>query len=146
MTASPRVFLISEPPSMRNSSLGPDMRQLMSFGTIHIILSHADFPVMRSDQAVNKISQALQLYDYDPDVDYIAWAGGDPVALLLIGAYLGDMGYERVKWLRYTKPRDPLTGKTLIASPHEYIEVPPITILVPEDHEEIMNERQSTPA
>lgn len=78
-----------------------DVSRAAEFGELKPLFDRGDWPGMFPEGAAAKLDE--RLVDFDPDEDYLLWAGGDALALLLVGAVLA--GY-RVKWLRPDRKLD----------------------------------------
>jgi len=53
------------------------------------------------DDAVEHATSVLA--DYDPDSDFILWAGGDPIASVIVAGILADMTDGRISFLKWDK-------------------------------------------
>lgn len=46
-----------------------------------------------------------RLAHFDPEIDYIAWAGGDALSAMMVGMALVGMEIWCYRWLRYERVR-----------------------------------------
>jgi hypothetical protein len=104
----PTVFLIAQPTVSKNGRL-PDLTPLAHYGDVRTIIEGGDYPSFRPDRAVAKIADRLQTFD--PDNDFLAWAGGDTLAAVLVGAAIAKNGITTFQWLRFERARDRETGE-----------------------------------
>lgn len=96
----PTVYLIFKPTRNR-SGIEPDLSYLDVYGNVRTLLSIEDYPSYKPQEALRKVYDGLK--DFNPEVDFIVWAGGEPLAAFLVGSVIADYGIERIKWLRYNK-------------------------------------------
>lgn len=102
----PRVFLIAQPTVTREGKM-PNLEPLAEHGEIRTLLQAGlDNPWSEPARCMKIIN--ARLLDFNPEEDSIAWAGGDSLALLMVGAVLERYGYNKVRWLRYE--RTPMPG------------------------------------
>lgn len=105
-----RTFLTSISPA-KHDGTGPDYRVLSKFGQIIPLTESHDHIVNNTERIAGQIRERLT--EFDPQVDYLTWAGGDPLAALLVGAELNRRGVERLQWLRFDRMVDPDTGRRM---------------------------------
>jgi len=55
-------------------------------------------------QALQNLRTALR--NFNPEDDYLLWAGGDPMAIFLAGIAIGELGIEEFQVLVYNRIRD----------------------------------------
>ena len=48
---------------------------------------------------------ASRFQGFNPDTDFLVWAGGDTLAALLVGMLLMEREVYRFQWLRYERKR-----------------------------------------
>lgn len=97
-----RVFF---PVQLPPRSADRDLSSANRYGTVHFIMEANPPPSLAPGQAIQQTRKALR--DFDETQDYIAWAGGDPVATFIVGAVLAEKGVRAVKWLKYDRERSP---------------------------------------
>lgn len=97
---APMVYLIAEPSVKRDASR-PDLSPLAEFGELKVCLPSGHYPVLHPKKTLDILFSRLDAFR--PDVDYIAWAGGDTLAALLTGVVLAEFGIARINWLRYQR-------------------------------------------
>lgn len=83
-----------------------DVSPAATYGDIHFVLTAGDRTSVNPDQTLRRLDKQLANFTAD---DYILWAGGDPLSLILVGAVLFDLGHDSFRYLRYEKadPRNP---------------------------------------
>ena len=95
-----RVFFPVELPASRSDR---DLSSANRYGAIHFVISSRNTPSLMPGPAMLEARQ--NLCDFDPAKDYLSWSGGDPLAMLLVGAVLAENGVRDVKFLRYDRDR-----------------------------------------
>lgn len=98
----PRVFF---PVQLPPRSADRDLSSANRYGTVHFIMEAHPAPSMAPGQAIQQARKVLR--DFNETEDYIAWAGGDPIATFIVGAILAECGVKSVKWLKYDRERSP---------------------------------------
>lgn len=106
---SSRVFVVHD------RSAGVDGRPVnlsaaLSYGRLVPIFQERDWPGMNSEQGCRQIERRLRTYD--PEKDFLLWAGGDPMALVMLGAWLFGNGIDQSRWLRHNRKRDAQGNRT----------------------------------
>lgn len=91
------VYLINQPTIAKNG-YAPNLTSLAKYGEIKILLETGRQPDFDTPGCLNLIHSRLSTFD--PDTDYIAWAGGAPLAVALTTAALMILGIYRVRWMR----------------------------------------------
>lgn len=104
----PRVFLIAQPTVTREGKM-PNLEPLAEHGEVCTVLQAGDSPWAEPSRCMKIIS--ARLLNFNAEEDSIAWAGGDTLAAVMVGAVLERYGHERVRWLRYERSQDPKTGR-----------------------------------
>jgi len=102
-TRRPRVYLLAQPSISRRGEL-PDLRPLGEFGDVTVIVTGDMNPMRYPGKTADAIEDKLA--DFDPDVDYLAAAGGATLAALVIGLVLGQMEIEQFQWLSFQRGTD----------------------------------------
>jgi len=92
-----RVFVI------QTTRYPADVRPAKIYGEIEYILGTGDRTSSNPDLTVHKLFKALETFS--PETDFILWAGGDPLSLMLTGAVMIELGLPRYKYLRFEKDR-----------------------------------------
>lgn len=104
---SGRVFLIMQPSVKRDGS-APDLTPLKEHGEVTVLVHAGESPRFHPAQCRDKLIERLKTFD--PDKDMLAWAGGDTLAAVLVGAILADQLWEEeapeITWLRYERAWD----------------------------------------
>ncbi len=99
----PTVFLIAQPTIARSGSL-PNLEPLGEHGNVKVLVPAGDRPTFQPTRTLEQIANRLK--DFNPEEDFLVWAGGDTLAAVLTGVVLSDMGVERMRWLRYERGRN----------------------------------------
>lgn len=100
MSDTPRVFVITPPGPGR--SLAP----ARDFGIVHTIFSnHQHQSSLSPDESVYRATKVLLEEDYDPEVDYLLYAGGDPVGAMCLTLaartiFPSDSVFKTLRWER----------------------------------------------
>ena len=102
-SARPRVFLLAQPSISRRGEL-PDLRPLGEHGDVTVIVTGDMNPMRYPGKTADAIEDKLA--DFDPEIDYLAAAGGATLAALVIGLVLGQMGIESFQWLSFQRGTD----------------------------------------
>lgn len=112
-SSRPTVYLIAQStPSRRKApiQLGP----LTVHGDIKVILPLGNSPTFQSKKCLEIIEDGLFPArggkEYDPETDFLVWAGGDMLAAIMVGMILAEREIWCFKWLRYERARLP-TGE-----------------------------------
>ena len=92
-----RVFVI------QNTRYPADVSPAAIYGEVEYVLGTGDRTSSSPHLTLRKLFGALETFD--PDHDFILWAGGDPLSCLLTGAVLSELGVVRYKYLRFEKER-----------------------------------------
>lgn len=92
-----RVFVI------QNTRYPADVSPAKIYGQIEYVLGTGDRTSSNPDQSLRKLFSALE--EFDPDKDFVLWAGGDPLSCMLTGGVLAELGILRYKYLRFEKDR-----------------------------------------
>lgn len=98
----PRVFLIAQPTIAKNGSL-PDLTPLADYGDVTVVVEAGEYPSFRPSESWRRVVSRLQ--DYDAENDFLAWAGGDTLSAVMIGAALAAQGHRSFRWLRFERGR-----------------------------------------
>ena len=90
-----------------------DVSPAAVYGEILFVLSAGDRTCSNPELSADKLYSALK--EFDPQEDYIVWAGGDPLSAIMTGMILMDLGVTKFRFLRFEKsrsgkPGQPVTG------------------------------------
>lgn len=77
----------------------------MWWGKIRVLMERTQAASFRPAQAAAQISERLKAFN--PARDYIAIAGGDALAQILVGAALSQHGHRYFYYLRFERTRLP---------------------------------------
>jgi hypothetical protein len=94
------VYLIAQPTVKRDGEL-PVLTPLGQHGTVKTLINTGEYPSLHPERCLKLIEQRLA--NFNPAEDYIAWAGGDTLAAVLLGVVLAKMGIQNVRWLKYQR-------------------------------------------
>lgn len=91
------VFFIQDP--------GPDrdLSSAVRYGKIQFLLSSSDRPGTNPNSALATMRKGLVGFSSS---DYLGWAGGDPMAPILAGMVLAEMGVSELQYLKWDRSRD----------------------------------------
>lgn len=116
-----KVYLISQPSLSRSRDHQPkNLERLYDHGEVQVLVQAGEHVAFQPERMMRLIAQRLS--EFDPEADFIAHVGGDPLATLMTGMVLADMscdeekGFDRVRWLRYDRPEDGRGGRTHIGA------------------------------
>ncbi len=102
------VFFVNEPVHS-NGHKPRNLKPALEFGDIAYVFSINDeYPGRDAEDAVTHAEAVLK--NFDPDTDYIAWAGGDPYALVVVSAVLASW-WPQFNFLTYNKRYDKARGE-----------------------------------
>lgn len=97
----PNVYLVQRPTPVRNSGWTPDVSQADRYGTVVELLGERDKPSFYPDACFHKLASRLSTFNQDQD--YILWAGGDAVSLVMLGVVLEQCKVTHFRWLRFNR-------------------------------------------
>lgn len=93
------VYVICEPSDRRDGTPAYDVSPAAVYGPIKYIIPRGHpSPSRDTSTALATIDEVLM--DFDAGSDYILWAGGDPLAAVLVGHVLMDNvnSYSYLRW------------------------------------------------
>ncbi|MDI3309276.1 MAG: hypothetical protein QJR07_19535 [Acetobacteraceae bacterium] len=100
------VYLVQEPTvPKRATSRVIDTTPLLWWGKVRILMERTQVASYRPAQAFIQINERLK--NFDPEKDYIAVAGGDSLAVIMVGAILAQLGHSHFRYLRFERSRLP---------------------------------------
>jgi hypothetical protein len=76
---------------------------LYDHGELRVVLPTGDAPAFRPGECMN--TMAARFEHFDPELDFIVWAGGDTLAAVMVGFLLHERGFHVFNWLRYERRR-----------------------------------------
>lgn len=125
----PTVYLIAQPSIPRHSDNRPrDLSPLYEHGKVEVLVQTGDQPTFHPERCMELIDRRLA--NFDPDVDMLAFAGGDTLAAVLTGAVLASKFYDderddiHITWLRYERGRARDGSRVMEGSRYVPIRVP----------------------
>lgn len=108
------VYIINQPRENGRSSSMPsyDVSPAMQYGDITFVFTTDDFPSPSADlkEAIDHAWEVLK--DFNVEEDYIVWAGGDPISMLLVAPILFDIAGDDIRYLKFERGRDPSGSRT----------------------------------
>ena len=102
-----RVFVCM---SLPTSKADRDLSSAQRYGRIEYVLPASPSASLTPGPSFMKAARKLR--DFDPDKDYLVFPGGDPMALLVCGLALAELGITEVQILRWDRERAPGGGRT----------------------------------
>jgi hypothetical protein len=108
------VYLIAQP-SISRRKKPVNITPLYEHGEVQLVLPQGDSPTFTPRKCLDKMCDRLFPEvgrNYDPETDYLVWAGGDTLAALLTGMLLAEQEIWSFKWLRYERARLPNGDRT----------------------------------
>lgn len=98
----PVVYLIAQPTVSRRSK-PPVLDDLYNHGEVQVLCPMGDSPTYDPRHCLDVMEQRLE--SFDPDVDFIVWAGGDTLSAVFAGMLLAERGIWEFQWLKYERRR-----------------------------------------
>lgn len=97
------IYLVQQP-TVDRRGWTPDLSAASNYGPFSVMLDGSDRPSFLPGPCRQKILHALRHFNHTED--YILWAGGDPMGLMLTGAALAWLGVPSFRFLRWERKRD----------------------------------------
>lgn len=102
------VYIINEPhknPRGRLVTSPYDVSPAAEHGSVEFIFPGKDFPSPSEDieRAVEHAWEVLE--NFNAEEDYIVWAGGDPISMLIVAPILYDIAGDGVRYLKFERSR-----------------------------------------
>lgn len=94
----PTVYLLQDP------AVEKDLSSAAKYGRIAVVLGAQDKPSVNVANAMALIRSNIE--HYDSENDYLCYAGGDPLVLLLTGIELERRGISEITYLIWNRSRD----------------------------------------
>lgn len=116
----PVVYLIAQP-SVSRSKKPIDLGPLYEHGDVQVVLPQGDSPCFTPDKSFAVMEQRLDAFD--PDIDFLVWAGGDTLSAVFAGMLLAERDIWSFAWLRYERARTPDGQRTDDGAKYVPIEV-----------------------
>ncbi len=100
------VYLVQHPPAMMRNGvpIEKDLSSAQRYGKVLHILGPRDQASLAPGPCLFKIKKTLR--DFNPETDFLCYAGGDPHTLLLVGFALRDLNIRDARFLRWERERD----------------------------------------
>lgn len=99
------VYLVQEPTIPKHTGRTLDTTPLLWWGKVRIIMERTQIASFRPAQAYSQVRERLKAFA--PDKDYVAVAGGDTLAVIMVGAVLSQLGHTHFTYLRFERSRLP---------------------------------------
>lgn len=115
------VYLIAQP-TISTHGKQPNIEPVAKYGSIRVLIQAGEYPTFNPGRCLDLIRSRLEAFD--PEQDYLVWAGGDTLAAVLTGVVLAERGVQEVTWLRYERGRDRQGARTDEGSRYVPITVP----------------------
>jgi len=94
----PKVFIIQDP------GLNRDFSSAVEYGSLYFLLEKNERPSYDPRPVYRRLLERLRTSFSEED--YIVWAGGDPMAPVLVGQALRELGRNSFKNLRWERVRE----------------------------------------
>lgn len=99
----PRVFVAHQPrPAGANSRTNFDITPALNYGEVVFVFESSFSPSSDPDGALDIATEKMK--DMTSE-DYVLWAGGDPLASIIVGAVAFDMTDGEFNYLRWDRER-----------------------------------------
>ncbi len=101
------VFLVQSPPPYYPAGKPPvykDLSSAVQYGRLVNLLEDGVWASLDPKKAAREIEAGL--IRFNSDIDYVCFAGGDPVALAMTLLTLRNGGFETVRYLTWERERD----------------------------------------
>ncbi len=108
VTERPAVVYLIAQPSISRKKKPVNITPLYEHGEVRLVLPQGDSPTFTPKKCFDLMCDRLfpeEGQQYDPDIDYLVWAGGDTLAALMAGMLLAEYEIWHFKWLRYERAR-----------------------------------------
>ena len=96
------VYLIAAPAISRRKP-PVNLNPLYVHGEVQVVLPMGDSPTFSPVKCFKIMDE--RLHSYDPDIDFLVWAGGDTLAAVMAGMLLAEREIWAFKWLQYNRFR-----------------------------------------
>lgn len=99
----PKVFIVNEPDETRTPAGRPmyDVTPAEQFGQVDFVFkANERSPVQDPTDAVDRAWEVLKEADSD---DYLVWAGGDPLGLIIASAVMSDITERSFNYLKWDR-------------------------------------------
>lgn len=86
------------------------LNPLYIFGDVVTIVPSGDSPTQEPQYCYETID--MRLKSFDPEIDFLVWAGGDVLTAIMVGMVLVSRDIWHFQWLRYERKRLPSGERT----------------------------------
>lgn len=101
----PRVFVVNQPTPRRSpGGFVYDVSPAMKYGEVEFVFT-ADQQTP-SDNPEAAIEHAARVLADATEDDYLVWAGGDPLGLVIVSSILADITDGPIRYLRWERARE----------------------------------------
>jgi hypothetical protein len=116
------VYLVQEPSVPKHTGRKMDLTPLTWWGKVKILMERNQTASYNPPAALLQLQERLK--DFDPDKDYVAVAGGDSLAVILVGAALAQGQHTFFHYLRFERTMLPGGGRDPASGSYTPIRVP----------------------
>lgn len=120
LSRKPIVYLIAQPTVSRKKA-PPNLSPLYKHGEVVTLLIAGEQPAFRPRDCFEALETRFR--DFDPDIDFLVWAGGDVLAAVMAGMLLAERDIFCFKWLRYERFRLPNGDRVDEGATYESVEI-----------------------
>ncbi len=107
MADEPTVYIVQQPRPFYDRVTGvmvpKDMSSAQRYGKIVHVLEADEQPSITPGPSLFNLQKKLR--DFNPELDYICYAGGDPMSLALALVVLKEFNHREVQTLRWDRER-----------------------------------------
>jgi hypothetical protein len=119
-TRRPVVYLIAQPTVSRTKQ-PIDLSGLYEHGDVQVLCPLGDSPTHRPRECMAVMESRFE--PFDPDVDFLVWAGGDTMSAVLVGMLLAERDIYEFTYLRYERKRLDDGSRTDVGAKYVPIEI-----------------------
>ena len=116
----PIVYLIAQPTISRRK-VPPNLTPLYKHGDVVTLLMAGEQPAFRPRDCFEALETRFR--NFDPEIDFMAWAGGDVLAAVMAGMLLAERDIFCFQWLRYERFRLPNGDRVDEGATYEPVEI-----------------------
>lgn len=102
------VYVVNQP-ARRTTGIVYDISPATEYGPLDFVFTmHQERPSNDPDWALDTAHEKLKAFD--PEKDYVLWAGGDPFSLAVVTAILSD-NHDVFSFLKWERDRETREGR-----------------------------------
>jgi hypothetical protein len=106
----PVVYLIAQPTVSRHKKAF-DINGLYEHGEVQVLCPDGSSPTYTPGKVLEVMESRFE--PFDPEVDFLVWAGGDTLSAVMAGMLLVEREFWSFNWLRFERDRENGTGRRL---------------------------------